>query len=157
MDRLLQVKTRAVGGRRNPSAYVVVGTPLPFDFFLERTSKSPFCHFLPKICEFQKNVLSSSSLTYQQLTNQKSWWSMKKCTLHCENTDFAKNAQFRLLILPFFTLKMRILKNRSIFLFPHLPTTHKPKIVMIHQEMRPVMRKNWKVNEEGQTDGGNSS
>ena len=56
---------------------------------------------------------------------------MKKCTLYCENTDFAKNAQFRLLILPFFTLKMQISKNRSIFLFSHLLTTHKPKIVMI--------------------------
>ena len=46
-----------------------------------------------------------------------------------------------LLILPFFALKMWISKNRSIFLFPHLPTTHKQKIVMIHQEMRPVVRK----------------
>ena len=64
---------------------------------------------------------------------------MKKFILHCENTDFAKNAQFWFLILPFFTLKMRISKNRSIFLFPHLPTTHKPKIVMIHQEMLILM------------------
>ena len=39
--------TRAVGGRRNPSAYVVNGTQLPFDFYLERTSKSPFCRVLP--------------------------------------------------------------------------------------------------------------
>ena len=66
---------------------------------------------------------------------------MKKCTLYCENTDFAKNAQFWLLILPFFTLKMRILKNRSIFLFRHLLTTYKPKIVTIQEEMHPVLRK----------------
>ena len=55
-------------------------------------------------------------------------------------TDFAKNAHFRLLSLPFFTIKMRISKNRFIFLFPHLPTTHKPKIEMIHEEMHPVLR-----------------
>ena len=124
---------------------------------------------------------------------------MKKCTLYCENTDFAINAvsvtnfavfyaknvnfkklfylplslspptnnsqarncddssrnatcsaktmillkmQFQLLILPFFTLKMRILKNSFIFLFLHLPTTHKPTIVMTHEEMYPVLRKN---------------
>ena len=78
---------------------------------------------------------------------------MKKCTLYCENTDFAKNAQFRLLILPFFTLKMRISKNRSIFLFPHLPTTHKPKIVMTHQEMRPVVRKKTEKLRDGGTEG----
>ena len=66
---------------------------------------------------------------------------MKKCTLYCENTNFAKNAQFRLLILPFFTLKMRISKNRSTFFFPHLLSTHKPKMVIIHEEMHPVLRK----------------
>ena len=51
------------------------------------------------------NLKIQSSPTYQQLRNQKSWWSMKKCVLYCENTDFAKNAQLRLLILPFFCHK----------------------------------------------------
>ena len=41
------MKPGAVGGRQNPSAYVVNGTQLPFDFYLERTSKSPFCRVLP--------------------------------------------------------------------------------------------------------------
>ena len=42
-----------------------------------------------------------------------------------------------------FCLKMQVWKKNSfIFLFPHLPTTHKPKIVMIHEEVHPVLWKN---------------
>ena len=37
---------------------------------------------------FKKIVLSSSLPTYQQLTNQKLWWSMKKCTLYCTKNWF---------------------------------------------------------------------
>ena len=99
--------------------------------------------FYSKNANFKKIVLSCSSPPTNNLQTKKIWWSMKKCSMYCENTDFAKNAQFRLLILLFFTLKMRISKNRSIFLFPHLLTTHKPKIVMIHEEMHPVLRKQW--------------
>ena len=51
--------------------------------------------------QIKKIVLSYFFSAYKQLTNQKWWWYMKKCTMYCENTDFAKNAQFRLLILPF--------------------------------------------------------
>ena len=68
---------------------------------------------------------------------------MKKCALYCEKNVLCKNAQFRLLILPFFILKMRISKNHFIFLFPPptiLPTTHKAKI-LIHEEMHHVLRK----------------
>ena len=83
-------KTRAVGGRRNPSAYVVVGTPIPFVFFLEKTSKSPFYRFLPKKCEFQINLPTTHKPKIVMI--------MKKCIMYCENTDFAKNAQFWLLI-----------------------------------------------------------
>ena len=47
---------------------------------------------------------------------------MKKCTLYCENTDFAKNAQFRLLILPFFYPKNANFKKS--FYLPLLPPTN---------------------------------
>ena len=72
--------------------------------------------------------------------------------LQCRGVVTRGPYDFRLLILPFFNLKMRISKNHFIFLFPHLPTTHKPKTVMIHQEMRPVVQKNEKL-----TEGGNCS
>ena len=34
-----------------------------------------------------------------------------------------------------------ISKNRFVFLIAHLPTTYKPKIVMIHEKMHPVLQK----------------
>ena len=36
---------------------------------------------------------------------------------------------------------MGILRNRFIFLLPKLPTAHKPKIMMIHEEMHHVLQK----------------
>ena len=47
-------KTRAVGGRRNPSAYVVVGTPLPFDIFFRKNFLVTILPFFTQNCEFQK-------------------------------------------------------------------------------------------------------
>ena len=52
-------------------------------------------------------------------------------------------AYFWLLILPFFYPKMWISKNHFVFLITHPQTSHKPKIVMIHKQMHPVLREHW--------------
>ena len=101
-----------------------------------------FCRFLPKKCEFQKHCFIFL-FPHLQTTHKP-----KIVMIHGEmhhvlrKNDFAKNAQFWLLILPFFTLKMRILKIVPSSSSPPT-TTHKPKIVMIHEEMHPVLRKPW--------------
>ena len=131
-------------GRRNPSAYVVVGTPITFRLFLERTSKSSFCRFFT-----QKMRIWKKKSFYLPLPPPTKNFQSKNCVDSSRNapctakTLILLKMHFRLLILPFFTLKMRISKNLFIFLFPHLLTTHKPKIVMIHEEMHPVLRKHW--------------
>ena len=46
---------------------------------------------------------------------------MKKCTLYCESTDIAKNAQFQLLILPFYPKNVNLKKK---FYLPLPPPTN---------------------------------
>ena len=53
-----------------------------------------------------------------------------------------RNIYFWLLIFSVFYPKMRFFKNSFIFILPHLLTTQKLKILMIHKEMHPVLRKN---------------
>ena len=60
--------------------------------FLKKKLK--FSFWAPKMAprrgsksEFHKILLSSSSLTPKQLTNQKWGWSMKNCDLYCEKTE----------------------------------------------------------------------
>ena len=59
-----------------------------------------------------------------------------------KKTDFVKKYTISVINLAGFTLKMRNSKNRFIVRFPRLPTTYKPKIGMIHEEIHPVLRKN---------------
>ena len=71
---------------------------------------------------------------------------MKKCTLNCEKLKIPFLVSNLGILGPPGGLKGRISTNPFVFLFAHPITTYKPKMMMIHKEMHPELRKNWKFN-----------
>ena len=101
------------------------------------------CRFSPKKGNFSKSLkLPQKDFIWslQTKNGDAGWrnpaWTAKKLIL-------AKNVHFRLQNWPFLTQKMGIFQNRLNFLKTTLFEAYKPKMVMLGEEMRPALRKNW--------------